>query len=166
MHFVFLTRGHERQLAEWKATLLAQRFPWKRTNIKTGKEELKLVQGALRPIQIWEYVFPEESLNDVMGAMQITGPIARPELKAISWALRKALKLEQVPTLEEGKQLSVTGYIPHGTLNEEKMPAIPVHDLFVEGVACYPVGIRKDPKKEYPQFKTEEAPDGYFQEGL
>ena len=141
MHLVLMTRGIQHQVDQWANLLQAQRFPWVRRNLETGKEEQMLVQGALRPIQLWEYVFPEESLDDVLGAMQIKGPIERPEIKSSTWALRKMLKLKQIPKKDE---LTVTGYTPKGTLNGEKMPSVPVHNMFVEGVAVYPVGIKDD----------------------
>ena len=121
----------------------AQRFPWKQKNLKTGKEEFKLVQGALRPIQFWEYAFPEESLNDVLGGLQIKGPIDRPEIKSISWMMRKMLKLDQIP---ESKEIEVTGYTPKGKVDGKGIPAIPVHNMLAEGVAIYPIGIKKDSK--------------------
>jgi hypothetical protein len=136
-----MTRGIQRQVDEWKHSMLAQRFAWKRTNLTTGKEELNLVQGSLRPIQLWEYVFPEECLNDVLGGIGIAGPIQRPEIKSATWMLRKMLKLEQIP---DNKTTSVTGYKPQGTLNGEPIPPVAVHNMFVDGVAIYPVGIKKD----------------------
>lgn len=156
MHLVFATRGIYRQVEELKNLLQAQRFRWKRTNLKTGKEEMMLVQGALRPIQLWEYVFPEECLNDVLGGMEIKGAITRPEIKNFSWMLRKLLKLKKIPENREG--INVTGYRPPELLNGEPMPPIPVHPLAVEGVAVYPVGIKEDAKQAYDW--------GYFQEGL
>lgn len=156
MHLVFATRGIYRQVEELKALLNAQRFAWKRKNLKTGKEELMNVQGALRPIQLWEYVFPEESLNDVLGAMRIKGPITRPEIKNMSWMLRKLLKLKKVPDMPE--DATVTGYIPQGKLNDKTMPAIAVHDMWVDGVGVYPIGIKDDVTQDYDW--------GYNQEGL
>jgi len=165
MHLFFLTHGILRQEEEWKARLRAQMFPWKRTNLETGKEEIKMVQGALRPVQIWSYVFPEESLNDVLGGMHITGPIVRPELKGVTWLLRKMLKLEQIPETDLTKH-PVSGFIPYPTMtmNGKPMPATAVYDMFVEGIACYPIGIKKDPKKEYDW--TAVGQGKYFQEGL
>ncbi len=161
MHLMFLTRGIISMEEEWKAILRAQRFPFKRKNLETGKEELSFVQGALRPIQFWEYVFPDESLNDILAAMRITGPIERPEIKTATWLLRKMLKLEQIP---KNENIAATGYVPQGTLNGKQMPVSPVHNMFVEGIACYPVGIKKDPKKDYDWSNIGQGK--YFQEGL
>ncbi len=163
MHLVFLTRGIDKQITELKHLLLAQRFPWVRKNLKTGQEELKMVQGALRPIQIWEYVFPEESLNDVLVGMDVKKPIERKEIKNISWAIRKMLKLEQIPILGDIKG---TGYIPQGKVNGVKMPPSIVHDMTVEGVALYPLGIKKDFKKDHHFTLGDGSEVNYFQEGL
>ena len=159
MHLVLLTRGIQRQVTEWANLMQAQRFPWKRKNLNTGKEEALIVQGALRPIQFWEYIFPEECLTDVLGGMEIKGPITRPEIKSMSWFLRKMLKLKPIPKQEN---ITVTGYRPFGDLDGQPMPTTPVHIMTAEGVAVYPIGIKDDPKKDYDWGK-----DGkYFQEGL
>ena len=141
MHLVLLTRGINEQVNNWRNLLEAQRFPWKRKNLQTGKEEMILIQGALRPIQIWEYVFPEESLNDVLGGMNVKGPIERKEIKPITWMISKILKLDPIPKIDN---FQVTGYTPPGTLNGANMPAAQVHSMMTEGVACYPLGIKKD----------------------
>ncbi len=163
MHLVFMTRGIDKQVTELKHLLLAQRFPWVRKNLKTGKEELKMVQGALRPIEIWEYVFPEESLNDVLVGMDIKEPIQRKEIKNISWMIRKMLKLDQMPVLEDAKG---TGYFPPGKVNGEKIPPLIVHDMKVEALAVYPLGIKKDFKKDHHFTLADGSEVDYFQEGL
>jgi len=165
MHLILLTRGILSQMEDWKALMRAQRFPWKRKNLKTGEEEQDVVQGALRPIQIWEYVFPEESLNDVLGNLQIEGPIERPEIKSISWALRKMLKLKQIPKMPEGGY-KVSGYTPLGTINGKPMAPIPANNMYMQGVAVYPIGIKEDITKDY-KFKLENGEEvEYNQEGL
>lgn len=156
-----MTRGILRQVEEFKSLLQAQRFAWKRKNLTTGKEEIMTVQGALRPIQLWEYVFPEEALQDVLGALQITHPTDRKEIKNVSWFMRKMLRLDQIPT-QKMEDFKVTGYRPQGTLNGEQMPVIPVHQMFVDGVAVYPIGIKKDPKQDYDWGHQGK----YHQEGL
>lgn len=159
MHLVFMTRGIDKQVQELRARLNAQMFSWKRKNLDTGKEELNMVQGALRPIQIWEYVFPEEHLKNVLVGMGIAGPIKRPEIKKASWFLRKMLRLGQVPEVDG----LAMGYRPAGTLNGEPMPATLVHNMITEGVAVYPVGIKKDPIQDYDWGGKV---GNYHQEGL
>jgi len=162
MHLVLMTRGIHHMVEQWKDLMQAQRFAWKRKNLDTGKEELTIVQGALRPIQFWEYIFPEECLGDVLKGMQISGPIIRPEVKNFAWMLRKVLRLQNIPSMEEINKMTQVGYIPLGTLNDKQMPPLPVHTMFMEGVAVYPVGTRKDPKQDY-DWKEHGR---YHQEGL
>ena len=159
-----MTRGILSQVEEWKHLMLAQRFPFKQKNVKTGEERVTAVQGALRPIQFWEYVFPEESLTDVLGGLQIRGPIERPELKTIGWALRKTLKLDKIPILDDGTK--VTGYESKVKFEGKTPPVFPVHNLFMQGLAVYPIGIKKDEKKNW-KFKCEDDSEvEYYQEGL
>lgn len=139
-----MTRGILRQEEEWRSIMQAQRFPFIRKNLETGKEEMTLVQGALRPIQIYEYIIPENALKDVLGGLGIKGPIKRKEILAMGWMLRKMLKLEQIPEVDG----LVTGYTPTEKLNGEKAPACAVHDMLIEGVAVYPIGIRRDAEQE------------------
>lgn len=160
MHLVLMTRGIQRQVDEWKHSLLAQRYAYKRKNLDTGKEEVHVVQGALRPIELWEYVFPAESINDVLLGMGINqGGLDRPEVKPVAWMLRKGMKLKPVP-LDESK--GMTGYTPKGTLNGEKMQPTAVHDMRTPGVAIYPIGIKEDEIKEYDWGKE----GRFLQEGL
>ena len=56
------------------------------------------IQLAMRPIQLWECVFPKESLQDVMATMGIQD---RPKHWKYGdkylWGLRKALKAYPIP---------------------------------------------------------------------
>ena len=155
-----MTRGPQQQIDIWKIFMQAQMFNWprkpilkdkkgkylkdKKGNFKYGPAEMHSVQGALRPIQLWEYVFPEECLGEVMSMLNIqTNMNLDPKKysKAYLSLLRKVLHDEKIPT----------------NIPKEKMRR------FIEqkGVAIIPIGIRKDPKMDYPQFTP-----GYFQEGL
>jgi len=164
MHLVLMTRGILRQVEELKSLLQAQRFPFSQKNLTTGQWEHKAVQGALRPIQFWEYVFPEESLNDVIAGLGCEGPIKRKELLPLAWAIRKMMKLEQVP--EIGKGYQVTGYVPQGLIDGKPIPAQAVHNLMAEGVAVYPVGIKREPKIEMDFVLGDGTKARYYQEPL
>ena len=164
MHLVLMTRGILRQVEEFKSLLQAQRFPWKRTNLKTGKEEMMIVQGALRPIQLWEYVFPEESLPNVLGALGIKEGTQRKEIKSAAWMLRKMLKLDPIPVANPND--TVTGYRPPGTLNGKPMDIIPVHNMMTEAVAVYPIGVKSDITQDFHFPMENGGTASYHQEGL
>ena len=114
-----------------------------------GKEEVVKVQGALRPIEFWEYVFPQESLQEVL-AMQNAHKgynQLRPEVNRFAWILRKmmgAKKIPDMPELQNKEQWQITQkYVP------------------MNGMAVYALGIREDPVQDF-LF----GDHGYYQEGL
>jgi len=68
MHLYFFLRGKFEQIELWKCHAQTAYWKWRRINLKTGKEEIKYVQGALRPtiFGAYEYIFPKESLVEVL----------------------------------------------------------------------------------------------------
>jgi hypothetical protein len=112
-----------------------------------GEEQVTSVQGALRPIQLFEYVFPEECLPEVLAMMNLHKDYnnLRPEVAKLAWLLRKGLgaqKIPEMPEIQNKSSLEITRkFVP------------------TSGVAVYPLGIKTDPKKDYPEFGT-------YQEGL
>jgi hypothetical protein len=144
MHLVFMTRGVKSQRDQFVNFMQTQMFPWKRTNLSTGKDEIVMVQGALRPIELFEYVFPEEHLNEVLTMLNI--PPKDPQFN--SWGMdsfkRKMLRQALGKDLQD-----VPEYKPVPT------------SRFIEtrGVAIYPLGIKKD-------VVTERKDWGYRQEML
>lgn len=144
MHVYFMTRGikHQRDIAV--KFLQTQMFPWKRKNLKTGQEEIAMVQGALRPIELWEYVLPEESLDEFLtmigtekGGVNTGGHFSKVKQAAIRKMLGNGVK--KIP--KTFKPLTEARYIER------------------RGLAIYPIGIKKDKRQ-----KWEEA--GYEQEML
>ena len=125
MHLVLLTRGAPEQVDIWKKFMETQMFNWKRQPLlkddkgnyiqdgenedgspkfKRGNEEFTRVQGALRPIQFYEYVFPEECLGEVLAMMNIHKEASlklRPEVATPAWFVRKIMKLKPVPIIPE-----------------------------------------------------------------
>ena len=86
---IFLVRGTNQSFEVWKKFMETQMFIWKRQRLlrdekgnfipdgidengnekfKRGNEELTKVQGALRPMQIFEYTVPEDL--DVYGFLK------------------------------------------------------------------------------------------------
>ena len=67
MHLIFYLRGKLEQVELWKAHAQSAYWKWRRINQKTGKEEITIVQGALRNsvMGAYEYIFPKEALTEV-----------------------------------------------------------------------------------------------------
>ena len=111
-----------------------------------------MVQGSLRQgmLGTWEYVFPEESLGDVVSAMELNLDVKFLGLRTL--AIRKALKLKKIPKKFidiNGQEVNIKG------LQKTRV-------LLNHGVSVYPIGIRRDPRKEVDWG----APGKYEQEML
>ena len=128
MHLYFISRGVKHQRDIWVKFMETQMFNWERTNKTTGLKENTIVQGALRPIELWEYVFPEEHLQQVMNNMMFTEEAAKcykhVSGKNLTMAvLRKALGAKPLPKLE----------------------VKPIDKIMrMQGVAVEPIGVRAD----------------------
>ena len=74
MHLYLFVRGKFEQIELWKSHAQAAYWKLRRINNETGKEEIILVQGALRPsiLGAYEYIFPKESLAEVCSFFGIT----------------------------------------------------------------------------------------------
>jgi hypothetical protein len=127
MHIYFMTRGVKHARDIFISQMQSQFFPWKKKNLKTGKEEITAVQGALRPIELWEYVIPEESYEDAMALLgfdpkkKANNIIDKAKLKII----QKALGAKEFPKLN---------------------PKAGIVQRFIirKGVSAHPIGIRRD----------------------
>jgi hypothetical protein len=144
MHAYFITRGLNHMTEAWKALLQGQSFKWKRKNLKTGKEETTLIQGALRPILLWEYVFPEESLNEVLfntvGGVGTEGQFFAEKVFGVAFRAATGAKKPKKLTMKELKD------VRHRLMQS---PGV--------GVTC--IGIKKDKRRKMPEW-------GYQQEML
>jgi hypothetical protein len=144
MHLYFLTRGIKQQRNVFVNFMQTQMFPWKRKHLKTNKDEFVQVQGSLRPVELWEYVFPEECLDEVLTMLEINPKQNYNEglkglgNKAKLAALRKILGASKIPKFKPAK---TNRYI-------EK-----------RGMAIHAIGIRKDKRQKVPEW-------GYEQEML
>lgn len=173
MHLLLMTRGVIDKFEVWKKFMETQMFWWKRTNLKTNKDEYSKVQGVLRPIQLFEYVFPETShvpvaadkdgnptkvverdnLKEVLAMMNLQNAFPlRPEVSSYAWLLRKMVGFKPIPkeTINDikGKDRSM---ITHRFVVDDNT-----------GMAVYPLGIKKDVTQDF-NFENGES---YHQEGL
>lgn len=144
-----ITRGvyHNRNI--WLAAMQSQYFPWTRKNLKTGNNETVMVQGKINPIELWEYIFPEESLPEVLSMLKMTNgegnQIGHLNKGANEWrgkllgdALRKVLACQPIPKIDA---VQTNKFIP------------------MLGFGPSPIGIRKDERKVWEE-------QGYEQEML
>lgn len=139
MHLYFLVRGIKQQVELFNMFLQTQMFPWKRKNLKTGKEEVVQVQGALRVFPFgYEYVFPEESLAEVCTMLDIKN----------GWGLGKL------------RGFIIRHALGHGIMKIPKYKDVPTN-RYIErrGIAIYPIGIKKDDRRKWEAI-------GYEQEML
>lgn len=145
MEFYFFANGIKQQMNLWETFMQSQFFNWFRRNLKTNQIETTAVQGALRPIQLYKYVFPADSLADVLTNMRIanntdaiapdpkqpnTAPNAvnpnHPWFEKYLAMMRKLLKLKPVPKIDVNANTIIT------------------RPMFVEGVTIIPLGIKED----------------------
>ena len=146
MHAYFLVRGKNAMVEDWKALMQGQSFKWKRKNLKTGKYETTLVQGGLRPIQLYEYVFPEESLSDVLwntGASKGYGS-SKGLVKAFAWLFRLGTGCKKVKKVK---------------LDKQALKEIPLRIMTAPGVEASCIGIKPDKRRKWKEV-------GYEQEML
>lgn len=147
MHLFFMVRGIISQVKLFEIFMQSQMFIWKRKNLKTGEDELCQVQGSLRVMPFgYEYVFPEESLDEVLTMLDVeaeAGSCYMPKFK--KWIIRHALG-------DNG-----TG---HKVMPIPKYKKVPTNRYIEKrGLAIYFIGIKKDHREKAKDW-------GYEQEML
>lgn len=180
MHLILMTRGISQQRDMWVQFMNSQMFWFKQQPLlkdaqgnflknadgtyQRGPETWTKVQGALRPYEFWEYVFPEESLpyNPTLPVEVRTQTLPqvlamlknhqnakmRKEVATPAWFMRKMLGLSPVPEM-------------HPEVANKDFTQITDKYIPMEAMAVYPIGIKKDPIKDHI-FKDV----GFYQEGL
>jgi len=167
MHLVMMTRGINQQVDLWKKFMETQMFPFPQTPLKKDKDgkfikkedgtyergetNITRVQGALRPIQLWEYIVPEQSMPEVLAMLnQHKKADLRPGVAQAAWALRKMMGLKPVDQYRVEEHQDKNWY----DLTSKYIPT--------EAVATYLVGIKEDITKDFVFSDTQ----GFYQEGL
>ena len=90
-----ITRGIKHEVDRFVNDMQAQYFPYEWNGQKMA------VQLAMRPIQLWEVVFPEDQLQNVMATVE-TGELPKQwksKQKYLS-VLRKVLGAKKLPKLD------------------------------------------------------------------
>ena len=167
---LLMTRGINQSFEVWKMFMQSQMFDFRQQPLlkddkgnfiedgvdengnkkyKRGPQTMTRVQGALRPIQLFEYVFPEESLQEVLAMMNQHKQYnhMRPEVNNYAWILRKMTRFKKIPDMPE----------------LQKKEAWEITQKYVppQGVGVYPLGIKEDKKQDFIFGDV-----GFYQEGL
>jgi len=163
MHLMVFVRGKFEQVEVWKCHAQAAYWKWRRLNNKTGKKEIKMVQGALRPsvFGAYEYIFPKEALAEVCSffgivnygvpSFNLNSPFGQLKGKVQMKLLEKMFGCKKIPKaiLKKAKE------IPESFTTEEFERG--GANCIIPGVAIHVIGIKED---------RECIIGDYFQEGL
>ncbi|MEK7661929.1 MAG: hypothetical protein AAB355_00285 [Patescibacteria group bacterium] len=144
MHLYLYARGKFEQVEMWKCHAQATYWKLRKFNNKTHKEEIILVQGALRPsvLGAYEYVFPKEALAEVCSFFGITknqsygfGTIG---LCARHFTLRKIFGCRKIPNdiLKKAAKIPPT----FSTKEFERGGA----NCVISGTGIHVIGIKDD----------------------
>lgn len=143
MHLYLFVRGKFEQIELWKVHAQSAYWKLRRINNKTGKEEIGLVQGALRPsiFGAYEYVFPKEALAEVCAFFGIDGHHwgkNKTFSKARHLAMRQIFGCRNIPhsVLKKAKTIN-----PNFSVNEWERG---VGDCKIPGVIVHQIGIKDD----------------------
>jgi len=121
MHLYVLARGIKHDFDRMINDLQAQYLPYKsHPNYKKNK---MVVQLSVRPVQLFELVFPREELDTVQGMLWDNNLAMNTRDKMGTAMVRKMLGAKKVPKFDE---------------------SIPRRLIYRHNVACYPVGIKED----------------------
>ncbi len=113
MHLLFLTRGHLDEVRKLISGLHEKFLPMEFTQTRTKKKGVVNVQTVVRPIQLWEIIFPEKSptnewieedpkyrdnLELMMNTLRITDKDSYvPKANKFAMMLRRAFGLKKLP---------------------------------------------------------------------
>lgn len=148
MHLYIFVRGKFEQVELWKSHAQAAYWKLRRINNKTGKEEMILVQGALRPsvLGAYEYIFPKEALAEVCSFFGIFHNVRDVNSFGLAGfpaflrhlALRKIFGCRKIPKkiLEKAKTIPAS----FSTQEFERAGS----NCIIPGVAVHCIGIKND----------------------
>ena len=149
MHLYLATRGVKHEVDQFITELQGKYLPfkWRDLNKPDSKLEDCHVQLGVRPIQLWEIVFPEEQ-RDVVLATILQSKKGEPEKtwhKKFIWAIRKILGSSVMPIPEYN--------------NDKKMP------IRCQGIELVGIGVKSDYWVDRNGNKVDKKEEGAF-EGL
>ena len=115
MHLYIITRGIKKEIDDFINQLQGKYFPFKCPDPTPGADHTKLTQFHnqihVRPIQLWEIVFPEEhkdiALNTILSDFGDGRNTQHKKHEKIIWGLRKALGVDPVPEYKKDQKLPI-----------------------------------------------------------
>ena len=109
MHFSFMTRGHIDHVETFIKNLSTRYLKIPLYNKEKNKMENQSIKARLCPIQLWDYVFPEEHLGAVLTTC-LSNSEGKPMMKSHNkyiWALRKAMNFKAIPEYKKDQWLNM-----------------------------------------------------------
>jgi hypothetical protein len=137
MHFYFLTRGIKGEVEDFIKHMETRYFPLDFID-NEGKPQKTMIQGALRPIQLWEYVAPETSKDLICSTLKFDEQAYKGiKNDAMLLALRKVLGAKKPKFNKLNERFLLPNY---------------------KNIHLAPIGIREDKLNwTAPDGKTHEA---------
>lgn len=114
-----MTRGKKNEIDEFVKWMETRHFP---LPIKKGDgtTENIFMEAQLRPVQLWEFVFPKENLDVVLNTLKLPhgdSPYGKGDGTKVDyninpklWALRKLLKAQKIPVPDKSKGILFMPY--------------------------------------------------------
>lgn len=101
MHLYLMTRGIKHEVDQFITELQGKYLPFKWRDLKDPNSKLQdtFVQLSVRPIQLWEIVFPKESMDVVLTTV-LAGNNGDTQHKKHQWIINKVrmlLGVKEVP---------------------------------------------------------------------
>ncbi|MCK9371334.1 hypothetical protein M0R04_15580, partial [Candidatus Dojkabacteria bacterium] len=110
MHLYIVTRGIKNWVDQFITELQGKYLPFKYHT--DGKNIVDCqVQLSVRPIQLWEIVFPEDQKDLVLATILDDGKGGKTQHKRhekFIWGLRKTLGVEKIPEYKSDQKLPIT----------------------------------------------------------
>lgn len=127
MHLYILTRGIKHAVDRFITELQGKYVPfkWKSPTDKEIKDYM--VQLGVRPVQLWEIVFPEDQKDIVLTTILGNEPSHPNKMfgKYISW-IRKILKIDEIPEYDKKNYMPIckvdVGVVALGVKKDEYHP--------------------------------------------
>lgn len=148
---LFLQRGNHRAVDDFERFLDGQIFQFERIHHKKDKNGKKkdvkvkyALQGGRREYKIVGYAIPDDRVNEVLNGLNVgDGEVHPKQASFMVKALRKMMGAKKIPKQKD---------------RGETFRIIPR-----EGVAIYPIGIKKD---EVSTWKDEKTGEEFTQENI